>query len=360
MNMIRRENYNFINFTRFICSILVIGIHTSPLQGIEPNLNYFTRSILFRLAVPFFFINSGYFLADKLFCSDKKYVKEYVRKYILEILNIYIFWTIVYTLLNFRIYFGDGNLLKNIILFIARFLFKGAYIQLWYLPALCVSVYLIYMILDKHNIYILFIYSIGFYIFALFGDLYYGLIDNTIIGSIMNIYFSLFGEMFNSFTWGMIFIVSGIIINKYSIASKIRYRGFFTIILFIIFTIESSILKSFDIPKDNCTSISLLFLAPMLFIFVLTLDERFKNIKFVKKYSKMFKDMSLLIYLVHGMFLMILPIFYRKIGIESYPWINLFNFILVSLGSIILSFILMKSNSKLISFIKKPKVLPVT
>ena len=145
-NIVKKKQYDFVNLAKFISAVFVIGIHTSPLQGLHPKLNYFTRCIVFRLAVPFFFICSGYFLAEKLFDEDKKKVKDYVKKYILNILNIYILWSIIYTLLNFNTYFGDGNIIKNIILVVARFLFKGAYIQLWYLSAICVSVYLIYKI----------------------------------------------------------------------------------------------------------------------------------------------------------------------------------------------------------------------
>ncbi|MFR3521589.1 MAG: acyltransferase family protein, partial [Clostridia bacterium] len=132
-NIVKKKQYDFVNLAKFISAVFVIGIHTSPLQGLHPKLNYFTRCIVFRLAVPFFFICSGYFLAEKLFDEDKKKVKDYVKKYILNILNIYILWSIIYTLLNFNTYFGDGNIIKNIILVVARFLFKGAYIQLWYL-----------------------------------------------------------------------------------------------------------------------------------------------------------------------------------------------------------------------------------
>ena len=41
-------------------------------------------------------------------------------------------------------------------------------------------------------------------------------------------------------------------------------------------------------------------------------------------------------------------------GIDNKLWINLFNFILVTIGSIISSLILMKSKSKISDFIKNP------
>lgn len=354
-NIVKKKQYDFVNLAKFISAVFVIGIHTSPLQGLHPKLNYFTRCIVFRLAVPFFFICSGYFLAEKLFDEDKKKVKDYVNKYILNILNIYILWSIIYTLLNFNTYFGDGNIIKNIILVVARFLFKGAYIQLWYLSAICVSVYLIYIILDKYNFKVLIFISLLFYIFGLLGDLYYGFIDKTILGNMMNIYFSLFGEMFNSFTWGMIFIVMGIGVNKFNLNSKIKNNFIINMILFLLFTIESFTLKSFDIPKDNCTSISLLLLTPMIFMYILNLDEKYTNIYILRKNSSVLRQLSLYMYLIHGVFLIFLPFLYNKMNISNEPWINLFNFILVTIGSIISSLILMKSKSKVSEFIRKPK-----
>ena len=59
-NIVKKKQYDFVNLAKFISAVFVIGIHTSPLQGLHPKLNYFTRCIVFRLAVPFFFICSGY------------------------------------------------------------------------------------------------------------------------------------------------------------------------------------------------------------------------------------------------------------------------------------------------------------
>ena len=94
-NVIKKRQYHFVNLAKFISAILVIGIHTSPLQGLHPNLNYFTRCIVFRLAVPFFFICSGYFLSDKLFSDDKEKTKNYIKKYIFRyVLDLLLFRTL--------------------------------------------------------------------------------------------------------------------------------------------------------------------------------------------------------------------------------------------------------------------------
>ena len=41
-NIVKKKQYDFVNLAKFISAVFVIGIHTSPLQGLHPKLNYFT------------------------------------------------------------------------------------------------------------------------------------------------------------------------------------------------------------------------------------------------------------------------------------------------------------------------------
>ena len=45
-NIVKKKQYDFVNLAKFISAVFVIGIHTSPLQGLHPKLNYFTRCIV--------------------------------------------------------------------------------------------------------------------------------------------------------------------------------------------------------------------------------------------------------------------------------------------------------------------------
>lgn len=64
-NNIGVRELNCIDLMKFICSILVVSIHTSPFKGININLHN-GYSIITKLAVPFFFITAGYFLFRKI------------------------------------------------------------------------------------------------------------------------------------------------------------------------------------------------------------------------------------------------------------------------------------------------------
>ena len=55
------ENSGTFDRFRLIASILVISIHTSPLETLSPNADIFITRIIARTAVPFFFMVTGFY-----------------------------------------------------------------------------------------------------------------------------------------------------------------------------------------------------------------------------------------------------------------------------------------------------------
>ena len=64
-----RKKYNAIDIAKLICSFLVIAIHIKPFGATDNNIliyiNDGIQNFIARIAVPFFFISSGYFLYKK-------------------------------------------------------------------------------------------------------------------------------------------------------------------------------------------------------------------------------------------------------------------------------------------------------
>ena len=106
---------------------------------------------------------------------------------------------------------------------------------------------------------------------------------------------TLFGEAWSSFAQGFIFIIMGIGIKRYKIINKMKRNFIITIIFYLLFIAEHFILEYLDIPRDNSTSIFLLILAPYIFITLIKLESKFR-VNILKKYSKIFKNISLTIY----------------------------------------------------------------
>lgn len=64
-----RQRNEAIDISKYLSSILIIGIHTELFSGIDSNLCFFVTQILCRVAVPFFAISTGYFNGIHMFAG---------------------------------------------------------------------------------------------------------------------------------------------------------------------------------------------------------------------------------------------------------------------------------------------------
>lgn len=51
----------YLDGFRVISALLVVSIHTSPLESISPDADWLLTRVIARIAVPFFFMSTGYF-----------------------------------------------------------------------------------------------------------------------------------------------------------------------------------------------------------------------------------------------------------------------------------------------------------
>ena len=61
-----------IDIFRYVCAIMVVGIHTQPLSEFSYEAGYIFSNIVPRIAVPFFFTAAGYFYVKKLETVSQK------------------------------------------------------------------------------------------------------------------------------------------------------------------------------------------------------------------------------------------------------------------------------------------------
>ena len=66
------KNYTGIDYFRFIAALLIIAIHTSPLGSFSETGDFMLTRIIARVAVPFFFMTSGFFLISRYTCNAEK------------------------------------------------------------------------------------------------------------------------------------------------------------------------------------------------------------------------------------------------------------------------------------------------
>ena len=62
INHMNKLHYPWIDHVKYIVSFLVLIIHFRPLSDYNSVIDFSSAHILARIAVPFFFISSGYFI----------------------------------------------------------------------------------------------------------------------------------------------------------------------------------------------------------------------------------------------------------------------------------------------------------
>lgn len=163
-NIRKLEDYRFIDIFKFFCALLVIGIHTSPFFdfGVLDN----TFGLLTRIAVPFFFVSSSFFLFKKQFSWKRIFI---YTKRMLVLYVIYSAMYVVYDLLT-----EQFNLFNSLINF-----FVSGYQHLWFLQQSVIAVLVIALItqvLKKQ--WLLYVLSIVFYIIGVLIFTYRPLVND--------------------------------------------------------------------------------------------------------------------------------------------------------------------------------------
>lgn len=149
---------NNIDLLKIVLAFLVIALHMFPvtkLKGFEGLISFEIASGITRIAVPTFFLISGYFLRNKL--NDASYLLKYSKR----ILLLYVIWQLLYLPDLIRFYHLGWFKRTDMILKLVY-----GYWHLWYLLATVIAVGLLYSIRNSAIRFkwmvIIFLLTIGF------------------------------------------------------------------------------------------------------------------------------------------------------------------------------------------------------
>lgn len=198
-------------------------------------MNYITHCIA-RIAVPFFFVSSGFFLFRKSSISD--FTFENSKKYILRIARLYIVWTLLYTpRIIGEIVNSQFGILYGCLDFVRRFFLTGKIgTHLWYLHSLIVAVFIVSVLLHfKTKKEFILLLAIGMYIIGLFSQPWISFIEPLqsrfpLLWQIMKSVFCVVGSTPNGFFEGFLFVTIGMFLAH----CKIMATAWQSLVAFII------------------------------------------------------------------------------------------------------------------------------
>ena len=149
-----KKNYGVLDLCKFFMMIVVIGIHTGLMYGLKHPAAIETFRILSEMAVPVFFVISGFLLGTKLqepFSHPEN--QRRMLRYMKKILKMYLVWMLIYTPIAVGNFLKHGTILRIAVwLYLRGMFFLGEQFnsfQLWYLLSTVYAMGLIVLLSKK-------------------------------------------------------------------------------------------------------------------------------------------------------------------------------------------------------------------
>lgn len=304
--MRREKGYPGLDYFRIVAAFMIIAIHTSPLLSIDNTADFIFTRIIARIAVPFFFMVTGFFVFDT---EGENIIarSDVFRKLVIKTLKIYGLAILLYLPVNiYTGYFSNKDVLSNVF---KDTVFNGSLYHLWYLPASILGVAIIYVLSNKLGNKCVLIVTCILYVIGLFGDSYYGIAAGIpIIRSFYGILFSVFDFTRNGIFFTPLFLVLGSIIGKqHNESKKNKYILGFTISM-VFLLLEGMLLHYSGLQRHD--SIYLMLGVTMYFLFNILLLWRGSG-------NKNLRTISMIMYIIHPLVIILIRGMAKVLGLQA-------------------------------------------
>lgn len=317
-----------IDIAKFICSILIVSIHTQPFIDFSEVFSCYFENVFSRMAVCLFFVISGYYFFKGIDFENGKIKKskenrKRLFKYVSRVFILYAVWSFIYLLWMIPEWYQTGWLSINAFIdFGISFFFIQSYYHLWFLLSLIYAIPIMYLLLRFVKFKYFMVISFIIYVFGVMSDSYsfIGLPTNNFMQTVAEVFPRLRTVIFCVIPLLTISIVADRI--KLSVSKGIC----FALLFFVGYSAEAMLIYNFTDNKDNFTFI-LLTIPTALIIFIAL---KFMNTEI--KCGYLLRKTSTIIYCIHPLVMNVFKLFDVKDKINSF-----FYFALITIVSIILS-----------------------
>ena len=294
-------NTSSISFFQYLFAIAVILVHSGRLTSYEP-LHFGLKSMLGRLAVPFFIVCASFFLKHSLGNSKK------MKAYLVKIVKTYLFWSFVYlpyawlffSSLHLPIYLFPAGVLIALI-------YLGMCYQLWYIPAFLLGLFLVNQLVKHLGMVWTGLITLLLYCWGLI-ETYSAYLDTTSLLKGYQLYSNLFFTARNGLFYTPIFIYMGYYLYDHFHAQVFSIHRWQKLALaFGLLCLEGIIIFQHEGIDKN-----FFFLLPFVTVYFVNACLRSS---FLKSYDLQYlKQMSIALYFSHPIF-----IEWARYGFSSLP-----------------------------------------
>ena len=294
-------NTSSISFFQYLFAIAVILVHSGRLTSYEP-LHFGLKSMLGRLAVPFFIVCASFFLKHSLGNSKK------MKAYLVKIVKNYLFWSFVYlpyawlffSSLHLPVYLFPAGILIALV-------YLGMCYQLWYIPAFLLGLFLVNQLVKRLGMVWTGLITFLLYCWGLI-ETYSAYLDTTSLLKGYQLYSNLFFTARNGLFYTPIFIYMGYYLYDHFHAQAFSIHRWQKLALaFGLLCLEGIIIFQHGGIDKN-----FFFLLPFVTVYFVNACLRSS---FLKSYDLQYlKQMSIALYFSHPIF-----IEWARYGFSSLP-----------------------------------------
>lgn len=249
---------------RIFAALLVVAIHTAPLAGISEGADFFLCKVLARVAVPFFLMVTGQFVAAGLLAPSARAFARF-HKFLQKTILLYVFCTFLY--LPISLYAGhyQDSTVSSVL---RMFIFDGTFYHLWYFPACILGILLVRLMSLFLGLRGMTALSALLYVIGLFGDSYYGLVQRVpALEAAYGTLFQISSYTRNGIFFTPIFLVLGMWMARLqeretSSAGAFLFHAGGLVFSFAAMTAEAFTLRHFQLQRHDSMYFALL---PVLF-----------------------------------------------------------------------------------------------
>lgn len=294
-------NTSSISFFQYLFAIAVILVHSGRLTSYEP-LHFGLKSMLGRLAVPFFIVSASFFLRQSLGNSQK------MKAYLAKIVKTYLFWSFVYlpyawlffSSLHLPVYLFPAGVLIALI-------YLGMCYQLWYIPAFLLGLFLVNQLVKRLGMVWTGVITLLLYCWGLI-ETYSAYLDTTSLLKGYQLYSNLFFTARNGLFYTPIFIYMGYYLYDHFHAQTFRIHRWQK----LAFAFGLLCLEGIIIFQREGIDKNFFFLLPFVTVYFVNACLRSS---FLKSYDLQYlKQMSIALYFSHPIF-----IEWARYGFSSLP-----------------------------------------
>jgi len=338
------KQYKSLDLAKFICAILIIILHTAPFSNYSKALTFGFRNIVTVIAVPFFFLTSGFLAFKKIDSFEAKEKKKYVFGYLKRLAVMYMAWSALYFVFVLIKWTRNDFSIYSVLEYIKDFFFEGSYSTIWFLPALFTATLFVYFSHKKFSYKVIFVIACVIYFFTLCGSSYYGLTSKVpFIALVYDIYYSFFDSIKNGVCFGMIFVCMGAMMaEKEDELTNNSSAGiaFVPVLMFaVLLAIEEFLIAYFNWNiRGVDTVISLVPFTYFFFKFVLLFEINIKD-----NICLAMRKYSILMFLSQRIPLSIIELFMKDTIVATNSFLH---FVTVLFATLLISFLIIQCSKK--------------